>query len=40
MWDPKTKKARSLMAREVAPLAATENMYGGNSTISQMGWFF
>ena len=39
MWDPKTQRARSLMAREMAPLAATENMFNGNSTLSQTGSF-
>lgn len=37
IYDPASKTARSLNAREVAPLAATENMFEGNSSISQKG---
>ena len=37
LYDPVTRKARCLDAREVAPIAATEDMFKGNSTISQRG---
>ncbi|XP_046644963.1 scoloptoxin SSD14-like isoform X2 [Daphnia pulicaria] len=37
LYDPVTRQARSLDAREVAPIAATEDMFKGNSTISQRG---
>ena len=40
IYDPETKTARSLNAREVAPIEATENMFKGNSSISQKGFFF
>lgn len=36
-YDPVNRTARCLDAREVAPLAATEDMFGGNAKISQKG---
>lgn len=39
LYDSKTKKAVCLDARESAPLEATEDMFGGNSTISKIGIF-
>jgi Gamma-glutamyltranspeptidase len=37
VYDSKTGKAQCLNSREVAPLAATENMFGGNSNLSTKG---
>ena len=37
IYDSKTRTARCLNARETAPLAATEDMYGGDPTISAWG---
>uniref|UniRef100_A0A0P6D9U5 Gamma-glutamyltranspeptidase 1 n=1 Tax=Daphnia magna TaxID=35525 RepID=A0A0P6D9U5_9CRUS len=37
LYDPVKRQARCLDAREVAPLAATEDMFKGNSSISQRG---
>lgn len=37
IYDSSKKKAWCLDAREIAPLAATEDMFQGNSTISQRG---
>lgn len=37
IWDAAKKKAHALIARERAPLNATEDMYGGNGTISAKG---
>jgi gamma-glutamyltranspeptidase/glutathione hydrolase/leukotriene-C4 hydrolase len=37
IYDPAGPQARSLDAREVAPIAATEDMFKGNSSISQRG---
>lgn len=39
IYDPVRRIARCLDAREVAPIAATEDMFKGNSTISQRGHF-
>ncbi|XP_046438634.1 glutathione hydrolase proenzyme-like isoform X2 [Daphnia pulex] len=36
-YDPVGPVAQSLDAREVAPIAATENMFKGNASISQRG---
>lgn len=38
LYDPVSRTARCLNAREVAPIAATENMFGGNAKISQKGF--
>ena len=37
LYDPVKRVARCLDAREVAPIAATEDMFKGNATISQRG---
>lgn len=37
IYDSKTGVARCLDARETAPAAATEDMYDGNATLSQIG---
>lgn len=37
IYDPTTKKADCLDAREVAPMAATQDMFGGNGALSQKG---
>ncbi|CAG0913347.1 unnamed protein product [Notodromas monacha] len=37
IWDGVTKTAHALIAREWAPLAATEDMFGGNGTLSVTG---
>ena len=37
IYDPVTKTSYTLDSREIAPLAATENMFNGNSSISQKG---
>ena len=37
IYDPANKTAWSLDAREKAPLAATENMFNGNSSLAQKG---
>lgn len=37
IYNRQNQTARSLIAREVAPLAATKNMFEGNSTKSQYG---
>lgn len=37
IYDPATKTGWSLDSREVAPLAATANMFNGNSSLSQKG---
>ena len=37
IYDPKDGTARCLDARETAPAAATENMFNGNSSLSQTG---
>ena len=37
IYDPVGPQAQSLDAREVAPIAATEDMFKGNSSISQRG---
>lgn len=37
LYDPVKRVARSLNAREVAPIAATEYMFKGDSKISQRG---
>ena len=37
IYDSKTGKAECLNAREVAPAAATENMFGGNASLSIKG---
>ena len=37
MYDPKSQTARCLDARETAPLAATENMFQGNSELTEKG---
>lgn len=37
VYDPVTKTAKCLDARETAPLAATENMYNSNSFLSLIG---
>ncbi len=39
LYDPVKRVARCLDAREVAPIAATEDMFKGNSSISQRGHF-
>ena len=37
IYDPATKTARSLDARETAPVAATEDMFQGKASLSQRG---
>ena len=37
IYDPANKIARTLNAREVAPLAATENMFNGDRSLSHKG---
>lgn len=37
IYDKKTGTVRSLNAREVAPLAANETMFNGDSSLSQKG---
>jgi gamma-glutamyltranspeptidase len=37
IYDPVGPVAQSLDAREVAPIAATEDMFKGNASISQRG---
>jgi len=37
IYDTKTGKASCLDARETAPGAATEDMFNGNSSLSQKG---
>ncbi|XP_046419011.1 glutathione hydrolase 1 proenzyme-like [Neodiprion fabricii] len=37
IWDAATESAYYLDARETAPSLATQNMYGGNSTLSMYG---
>lgn len=37
IYDPATRTATSINAREAAPLAATEDMFHGDSSISQKG---
>ena len=37
IYDTKTGKAQCLDARETAPAAATEDMFNGNSSLSQKG---
>ena len=39
IYDPTNKTARTLNAREVAPLAATENMFNGDSYLSKKGTY-
>jgi len=40
IWDAKNKKADFLDAREVAPKAATEDMFDGNAHLSMYGMIF
>jgi gamma-glutamyltranspeptidase / glutathione hydrolase / leukotriene-C4 hydrolase len=37
IYDSKTGKAECLNAREMAPAAATENMFSGNASLSIKG---
>lgn len=37
IWDPKTKTADYLDARETAPMAATEDMFDGNAHLAMYG---
>lgn len=37
IYDPVTGTATALDARETAPFGATENMFNGNSSLSQRG---
>lgn len=37
IWDAETKKADFLDAREIAPLAATEDMFDGNPNSALFG---
>ncbi|CAG0920648.1 unnamed protein product, partial [Notodromas monacha] len=37
IWHNVTRTAHTLIAREWAPLHASENMYGGNGTLSKSG---
>ena len=37
IYNSTSGEARCLNAREVAPIAATENMYRSNGTLSQIG---
>ena len=37
IYDSKTGKAECLNARETAPAAATENMFGGNASLAIKG---
>ena len=38
-YDANTKKVSTMDCREKAPLAASENMYEGNETLSSRGTF-
>lgn len=40
IYDPETKTGYTLDSREVAPLAANETMFNGNSSLSQKGQIF
>lgn len=40
LYDPVTKTAKCLDARETAPLAATENMYSSHPFLSLTGFLF
>lgn len=37
IYNPETKKSECLDAREVAPIAATQDMFGGDGALSQKG---
>ena len=40
IYDPATQMAHCLDAREVAPLAATENMFQSDPSLAKKGFFF
>jgi gamma-glutamyltranspeptidase/glutathione hydrolase/leukotriene-C4 hydrolase len=40
IWDATEKKPHALIAREWAPSAASENMFGGNRKLSVSGKIF
>ena len=40
IYDPVTQMAHCLDAREVAPLAATENMFQSDPSLAKKGFFF